>query len=316
MTRSVAVAVLAAVAAFALGWAVRPLPPPPPPPPPVFGPPGPGAVVARWKGGQLTADQLRAHLAELTRAARLGTTTVEQRKAFADEVLRSEVVADEAVRAGLLADPQVIPLVKQALARRYLEKEFDEGLARQQITDEDLRAYYQAHQAEFVRPEKVHLLDLFVSAPADAKDRVAKRKEAEALRKELASADEAAFLKKARALANDEAAGDLGPLSKDEMQAKVGPEFTQAGWLMVRLGEVSQVIQTPQGFHLARLHARIGALDTPFEAARETLRSRLWYERRAGEIEKFVAQLKSTLGLSVDQAALDKALADPAVAKP
>lgn len=277
-----------------------------------------GPAVARFRGGRLTASEMRERLGELARTAGVAALGPAQKQAFADDVIRTALLSHEAMGRGLFKDPPVAALVRQTLAKRLIEKEFDENPQRQAFDEDELRGYYEAHRAEFSRPEKVRVSHLFLSGTDDDKAlRRRKRQEIDKLRKELAAAppqDYAAFAAKARALSEDEdtreQGGDLGALSRAEMDEKMGAEFTPVAWLMVRLGEISTVIETPRGFHLAKLHGREGALDVSFDQARETLRSRLWYERRSAEIEKFVAGLKTSLALTVDDAELEKVLAE------
>jgi peptidyl-prolyl cis-trans isomerase C len=257
------------------------------------------APVIRWNGGALDAEEVRHRLAEAAKSAGVPALGEPQRRAALDDIVRDELLADEAIRRGISKEPAVVDDLRQLLAKRLIEREFDQNPARQAVDEAELRAYYQQHLAEYQRPEKVHLSVLLVGP---------KRKDAEAARREVvakSATDPRAFDERAQD-------GDLGPLSKAEMEAKLGPELTRAGWLLVRLGEISEPIETPRGYYLAQLHGRQGAIDVDFAQAREQIRSRLWFERRSGAIEQFVAELKKNAGLQVDTGQLDTLSAAPA----
>lgn len=313
MLRTAIAAIVGAVAGLTTGYLLASSSHAPAPSPPATGP-----AVARFHGGQVSSAQLRERLGELARTAGASALGPAQKRALADDVIRTAVLAQEATRRGLLADPSVGAQLQTALARRLVEKEFDENTARKAFSDDELRSFYQAHLSELSRPEKVHVRVLFLAAaPDDAALRRKQRQQLDKLRKELAAApplDPALFAARARDASQDEASrargGDLGPLSRAEMEERMGPEFTQVAWLLVALGEVSPVIETPRGFYLARLEGREGALDSSFEQARESLRSRLYYQRRSAEIDKFLAGLKTSLAVEVDEHELEKVLGE------
>ena len=314
MLRSVLALVVGALAGFGAGYAMHK--PPPPPPPVSLAVPGTGPVVATWKGGQMTADQLTARLVETLKQAGINSADPARRGAFAADILRNEVLSEEAWGKGLLQDPTTAGQVKTVLARRLIEKEFDENESRRAVSNEDLTKYYDEHKSEFVRPERVAVAEVFVAVPEGNKmARATARQKLEKLRKTLLATppkDEKAFLDAAKGVVSsgsEDKAEDLGALSKQEMEAKLGPEFTQTAWLLVKLGEISRVIETPKGFHLAWLRTREGAADVTAEQARETIRSRLWYARRSEEIDRYIKETEASLQFKVNQEALDKALA-------
>jgi peptidyl-prolyl cis-trans isomerase C len=282
-------------------------------------PPGAGEVVARWNGGSVTLNALRGRLDEISRETGVSMADPGAKRRLADDWLRTELLAEEARRRGLLADGAVLAQLKQSLARRLIERDVDGALQRQVVSEADLKKYYDEHVAEFVRPEKVHAVVAFFPAPSsDAKLRARRRTAVDALRKAVAedtkqTADGFATEVRKIGPAPDRGDGleDPGPLSRPEMEHRFGADFTQATWLLVRLGEVSAVIETPAGFRLARLQTRLGAVNVTFDQAKETIRSRVWYQHRSEEIEKFVAEARRSLAFEIDQPVLEKVVAGP-----
>lgn len=136
-----------------------------------------GPVVATIGGGPITEGDLRALLDQAPILRRQHLALPENRKQLLEELLRRELLAAEAINQGLDQDPQVTAATKEALANRILEKELGEGVIRQELSDDELRGYYQRHLADYSRPERLRLAHIFVAKPAgDAAAVEAKRK--------------------------------------------------------------------------------------------------------------------------------------------
>jgi hypothetical protein len=125
------------------------------------------AVVAKWVGGRLTAQQVRERVLDQKRAAGLETMNEEQARAFADAALRDELLATEAKKRGLEHDAHVDAAVSKALAARLMELEFDDSRKQAEVSEADVAAYYQKHKDEFVRPERVRFSQVTASGEID-----------------------------------------------------------------------------------------------------------------------------------------------------
>ncbi len=135
------------------------------------------------------------------------------------------------------------------------------------ITEADLRALYEA-EAPGVRARASHIL-LGVPEQATQAERDSVQAEAEALRGRIDRGEDFGAL--ARAFSQDRGSGqrdgDLGFFDRGQM---VRP-FDEAVFAL-EVGEVSDVVQTPYGFHIIRLDE----LQTPtFEDSRVEFRDRL-----------------------------------------
>jgi peptidyl-prolyl cis-trans isomerase C len=304
----------AAGAGFAAGrvTASGPTKAAPPAPPPVKEP-----AVARWSGGQLGAAQLQARVVAQKTAAGLATLDADRARAFADQAIRTAVLAAEARKRGLENDAQAEGPIADVLARRLVELELEDPGKRPPLGDAEIQAWFAAHRDEFVRPEQVRLSVLVGNAGrSDARARKQVRGELEALRQKIAAlpVDQraAAFADAARKR-SDEAetaarGGDLGPTAQPDLEARLGAAGANTAWLMVSVGQLA-IVETDTAIHLLLHHGRVPGREVTVEAARAQIESRIWYERRASELEKLVKQVSAQLALTVDEAALKQALA-------
>jgi peptidyl-prolyl cis-trans isomerase D len=163
----------------------------------------------------------------------------------------------------------------------YLKFEPEKFAAEIEPTDEELRIYYEAHESEFERPEEVRARHILLKVPADATDaqREEIRQRAVALLAE-ARAQGADFAALARQHSDDvtaESGGDLGFFGRGTMTEK----FEQAAFAL-EPGQISDVVETPFGFHIIRLEEKRPAGARPLEEVRQEVVEKVRAQRSRG----------------------------------
>jgi peptidyl-prolyl cis-trans isomerase C len=270
------------------------------------------AVIASFAGGKVTADELRAAVEEQGPLLRGSFTSVEARRRLVGELIRQQILEKASREKGYDATPEIVREHHRALVALYLRKEFEEPESKAQVSDDDLRAFLERHKADYERPERVRIADLFVAAPQAGAERRKKAAEAEGLLRRLAvrgAKDRYAFANLARERSDDVATrsfgGDLPVSTRAELAARLGPEVTEAAFALrgnETLGD--KVIETPQGFHLLKLHAREESASADLARLRHLLRGRVIAERRVKDQEAFFAALEKNAGVRFDEEAL------------
>jgi peptidyl-prolyl cis-trans isomerase D len=123
------------------------------------------------------------------------------------------------------------------------------------VSDGDLRKYYEAHRAEFDRPAHASLSVVYIPRVVSAADSAAVRARIVALRAEIAGG--AKFEDVAKRESSDSASavqgGDLGKITR----GRLVPSFEQAAYAL-KPGELSQPVLTQFGYHLIKLDSRNG----------------------------------------------------------
>lgn len=123
------------------------------------------------------------------------------------------------------------------------------------ISDASLRTYYDAHKAEFDRPSHAVLSVVYIPRTVSAADSAAVRAKINALRAEIAGG--AKFEDVAKRESADSVSGvqggDIGKITRGQMV----PEFEKAAYAL-KVGELSQPVLTPFGYHLIRVDSRNG----------------------------------------------------------
>lgn len=150
-------------------------------------------------------------------------------------------------------------------------------------TEDELRQAYAAEAARYVTPEKRRASHILIEVPAGAKDDVAEaaRQRAENVLKQLRSGADFAALAKQHSNDSESApkGGDLG-----EMARGVLPEELERAVYGLKPGEVSDVIRTNYGFHIAKLMALTPEVRRSFESVKQELTDLV--QKRKGE-ERF-----------------------------
>jgi len=291
VTRTLATALLAAAALFACKK-----------------PEKQGPVLATVGDERITADDLNRRIEETHVALRQRFSTPERRKDFLENMIRNELLAQEARRRGLDKAPAVQEQLKRIMVSELLRQQFDEKLRGADIPEPELRKFYDSHVDDYVKPERMRINHLLVAAPAgDARKRAAARAKAQRLLQEIndreAKGETNAFAVVAMKESNDAASaplgGDLRYLSRVEMEREQGAELAAAAFQLGRPGDKAGPIETPKGFELIKLQNKTIALDKKFGDVRDQVRQRMAVERRNRDYEDFMKGLRERSAVKI-----------------
>ncbi|MFP2926554.1 peptidyl-prolyl cis-trans isomerase [Pyxidicoccus sp. 3LG] len=271
----------------------------------------PDPVVAKVGDGAITVAELQARLEEQPPVLRSRYASLESKKEFLDNLVRFELLAQEARRQGLEQDPEVRDTLEKLIVQRLMKKHAA-TMAATPLPEEELRRYYQEHLAEYVRPEKVRVSQVFLASASNDSKRAAVKAEADKLladvKRQEAGPVKLAFTELVRTRSDDaatkESAGDLGYLTREELAAKWGQAVADAAFGLQSLGDLGQVA-SERGLHLLKLTGRQPGMEQTFESVRPRIESRLQMERRARHMDELVSSLRSKTKVEVDEKALE-----------
>jgi peptidyl-prolyl cis-trans isomerase C len=275
---------------------------------------GAGTKVATFGDDSITSEELKARFAEMSPYARARYQTLEQKKEFVDGMARFELLAAEAVRRGLASDPEVLHTTKQVMIQKLLKQEYEEKP--NPVPDTDVAAWYEKHKADYVKPEMVRLVHIFLAAPDEALARVAKKAKADELltrAKGLNPLDFAAFGQLARESSEEPRTkpldGDMRFLSTQELTEQYGAPVAAAAAELRTVGDVfGKVVETPKGFHVLKLQGRTNALNLTLADpnVKSQIQGYILFERKNQNYARLLDQLKGKAAYKVDDAVLGK----------
>ena len=175
--------------------------------------------------------------------------------------------------------------------RLIIEKLFAQHVySRVAVTEEDLRAYYAAHEADFQEPERVHAAQLVVKGLDEAKR----------VQAQLRAGKKFADLARLYSLSADaKVGGDLGFFPRGQMP----PAFDEVVFNL-RPGQVSDVVSTEYGFHLFKVLELKPARKRDFAEVRGLVESRMVKLKQAEAQESFEKELRDKAAIWVNESAL------------
>jgi peptidyl-prolyl cis-trans isomerase C len=272
---------------------------------------GKGTPVATWDDDSVSTEELKQKFAEMSPFIRARYQTLEQRKEYVDGLARFELLAAEARRRGLQNEPEVVDAAKKTMVQKLIQKEFDEK--KTPVSDAEISDYYEKHKSDYVKPETTRLSDIFFAASKEDSQRPKKKQLAEeVLTKAKANkpTDSAAFIALVRQYSEDPKTkpldGDMRFLTEPDLTAQYGPEVAAASAGLKQLGDLSPVVETAQGFYILRFQGRQAAISHGLEQVKTQIESRIRFDRRQQNFNKFVETLKADAKYKLDEAALAK----------
>jgi peptidyl-prolyl cis-trans isomerase C/foldase protein PrsA len=176
-------------------------------------------------------------------------------------------------------------------SRLTIEKLFAHHVySRVAVTEEELRSWYAAHEADFNEAEQVHAAQIVVKGLDEARK----------LQVQLKAGKNFADLARRYSLSADgKVGGDLGFFPRGQMP----PAFDEVVFKLP-VGQVSDVVSTEYGYHLFRVQERKPARKREFSEVRQLVEMKLLEKKRAEAQAAFEKELRDKAQVQVNEATL------------
>ena len=162
------------------------------------------------------------------------------------------------------------------------------------ITDEEAKAFYDAHRQEFTSPSEVTLREILLEVKSTdrgvnvAEDDAA-REQAQEIRKRLLAGEPFPRLAGEYSSAASKANGGLiGPLNSGELAPALRDLLAK-----MQVGDITEPIRTQRGYQILKLESRTDAKLRSFEEARGDIGNRIGEQKLRGEREKYLDRLRA-----------------------
>ena len=187
-----------------------------------------------------------------------------------------------------LSEPALKLQINKALAiKELIEKQIVPQIV---ISDEESKVYYDTHPDAFKQPEQIkasHIL-IKVDSNADASQKAKAREQIEEIRQKIKAGDDFAELAKEFSQGPSSArGGDLGYFRRGQM---VKP-FEDAAFAL-EPDAVSDIVETPFGYHLIKLHDRKPERIISYPEVKDKLNQYMKQEKTKQEVERYIQKLK------------------------
>ncbi len=171
---------------------------------------------------------------------------------------------------------------------RLIQREIKSKVA---VSDEEIGEYYLKHREDYEGKDMVRLKQIFIALPKgiDAGGKEQRRAEAEAIRKRLKDGEPFDLLSARYSQGPAAAAGgDIGFIEK----GMILPEVEEAAFSLP-LHEISEVIESPVGFHIIQVIDRRGEGIKAIETVREEIRERIDQEKMEKKFAEWLQELRT-----------------------
>jgi peptidyl-prolyl cis-trans isomerase C len=263
----------------------------------------------------ITVGDFAEQLADKSPYLRARYASPERRRELLEELVRFELLAREAKRRGLDQSEEVQRTKRQLMVQQMMKAEFEDKVQLSDISDDDIKAYYDAHRDEFHKPAQVRASAILVKDEAKARKlltQLSDKPDDDELFRQLATTqNDDAMLK--------ERAGDLQFFSRPSERVEGDPVLpdavAEAAFKLSEIGDLApEPVKTANGFYIVKLTGKRKELARTLDQARRPIQHKLWRERREAAIQGFVAELRKKAAIEENWALLEQVKLEPAAA--
>ena len=220
--------------------------------------------------------------------------SAEGRARFVENLILQEMMMERGLQQGLADDPAIDQQLRDLRRRLIVQRVLADVRDIPPPDDDAVRAHYDENRYRYstARVRARHILK---------KDRAA----VEDLHRQLVD-DPSSFEELAKAHSEDKSSsrkgGDLGFFGHGRMS----PAFEAAVFALVEPGDITEVVETPYGFHLIQLIEKQPGQQRELDQVRESIRAQL--QRRGVEeaVSAYREDLQAAANIEIDRAALER----------
>lgn len=254
-----------------------------------------GPYLAKVGTVKITQADLERDIKNLPEFAQRLFEGPEGKGKFLDEMIKKELLYQEASKRGLDKDPEYLRKLEEfkklTLIGQLLEKEIE---AKAKVTDQDVKDYYEKHKDELSAISQIRASHILLKTEEEAKKIIARVKKGE---------DFAAIAKKSSIdPGSAQNGGDIGYFSSGQMV----PEFESAA-AKLKVGEVSSdPVKTKFGYHVIKVTDKKQGKPVEFEKIKNVLFQRISAERQKEFFDSYIENLKKTFKVEINKEAVSK----------
>jgi peptidyl-prolyl cis-trans isomerase C len=257
----------------------------------------------------ITLGDYVAALEHMDQFDRLRYQSTERRKELLQEMITVELLAKEAVDKGYDQEPLAKQEVRAILRDAMLAEARKGAKSPTEIPEADVRAYFEAHRAEYKDPERRRISVVVLKDEAAAREALAMAKKAvtatdwgELVRSRSIDAQ-------ARANVPLDLAGDLGIVSPPDDPRGENPRVPQevraaAFQETLDSGVHPEIVRAGGRFWIVRVTQKLPAHERSLEEAERTIRVKLAQDELRAREDALIAELRKDVPVEIDETAL------------
>ncbi|MBX3185905.1 MAG: peptidyl-prolyl cis-trans isomerase [Labilithrix sp.] len=266
-------------------------------------------VLAKVGDDTITLGDYAAALEHMDQFDRLRYQSTERRKELLDEMITVHLLAQEATAKGYDKDPLAQQELRAILRDAMLAEARKNVPSPNDVPESDVRAWFEAHRAEYKDPERRRVSVAVLKDEAAARDALAAAKKATTASQWGEIVRAKSIDPQARANVPVDLAGDLGivsPPGDPRGENTRVPEEVRAGVFEIgELGAVLDRVVAAKGkFYVVRLTQKLPPHERTYEEAERSIRVKLAQDKLRAKEDELIAELRKSVKIEVDEGAL------------
>lgn len=215
--------------------------------------------------------------------------TVQLHNFSAEQFMAEQTVTDQEIEAWYEVNKEQLQLPDYVNADFILLNE-EAAVGRvESIKDDDLHAYYEQNKSRFFTPARIHLSHILIETGTSDNEHQAAKQRAKEIA-EQAKDKTQSFAELAKAQSEDKgsasAGGELGWITQGNW-----PEGLERAVFSLDKGEVSGVIEGPDGYHIFKVNDYEAEQSQPFETVRDEITDEVRQQLAAEQFAEMATQL-------------------------
>jgi peptidyl-prolyl cis-trans isomerase C len=251
-----------------------------------------GPALVKVGKSEITQDNFLKEISRIPEWAREQFTGKEGKEKLLDEIIKRELVYQDAKKMKLDKDPEYLEKVKEfekmTLISLILKKEVED---KAKVDDAEVKEFFDKNADKFTIGTKIRASHILVETEDQAKkirERIRKGESFEKLA-ETFSKDKGSASK----------GGDIGYFGSGQMV----PEFERAV-MGLKTNEISEPVKTRFGYHIIKLADVAKGETASFEQSKEPIRKQLLAEKQKGLIDSYIGNLMKKTDIKKNEDAL------------
>ncbi|MBW2562007.1 MAG: peptidylprolyl isomerase [Deltaproteobacteria bacterium] len=231
-------------------------------------------------------------LIEQEAAKRKIAVTDEEVNRALENLLKAKGISVQKFKETMAAQDLTLKTYKDEIRRERIKGKVIERTVKSKvsISEEEIGKYYAKHREEYEGKAATRIRQILIVKPKDAPDSATKtlRTQAEAVLKKLKKGESFDLLVGTHSQGPAAGSGgDLGFVEKGMMF----PEVDTVAFSLQK-GEISEVIESPVGFHIIKITDRRGAGIKPIEEVRQEIFGKIGNEKMKKKFEEWFKELR------------------------
>lgn len=244
-------------------------------------------VVAEFRGGKITVKEFEKELNALPPAVKTRYSSPQGKKDFLEQLVQQRLILNKAHEEGIDNDPEIIQIL-ESHKRNLIQNKMMQKISSKSvdITEEELRKYYDSNMRDFTYPERYCLKRI------STRDKKIATKILSDLKKNKIKFEDAVSRYSEDPLSKTRG-GELGCLQPNQR-----PDVPQDVFKLKK-GALSGVTEYNNYFYIYQVRDILPQQTQDYESAKEGIRMRLVNMKRREMYENFIKELKEKANVKI-----------------